>query len=54
MCIRDSAYIDANPNNTQLKNWLDNVIKNFDDIYGLKRPGLIAGYNKQKKAITPW
>ena len=51
--IRD-AYLDANPNNTELRIWLDNVLKTFDNIYGLERPGFLEGYIKLKEAITPW
>jgi hypothetical protein len=46
--------LDANPNNTELKIWLDNVLKTFDNIYGLERPGFLEGYIKLKEAITPW
>ena len=38
--IRD-AYLDANPKNIELKNWLDNVLNKFDEIYGSNRPGLL-------------
>jgi hypothetical protein len=51
--IRD-AYLDANPENTKLKNWLDNALKTFDNIYGIDRPGFIEGYKKLKEVITPW
>ena len=42
--IRD-AYLDANPNNKELKHWLDNVLQVFDKIYTNERPGFIEGYN---------
>ena len=51
--IRD-AYLDANPNNAGLKDWLDNVLNVFDRIYGSKRPGFIEGYKALKNAINPW
>ena len=51
--IRD-AYIDANPNNKELKNWLDNVLKIFDKLYGSNRPGFIEGYRKLKVEIKAW
>ena len=51
--IRD-AYLDANPNNIELKNWLDNVLNIFDEIYGSNRPGFIEGYKSLKNAIKPW
>ena len=51
--IRD-AYIDANPDNKMLKDWLDNVLEIFDSIYSEKRPGFIEGYKLLKEEITPW
>ena len=51
--IRD-AYLDANPNNIELKNWLDNVLNIFDGIYGSNRPGFIEGYKALKNAVKPW
>ena len=51
--IRD-AYLDANPNNIELKNWLDKVLNIFDGIYGSNRPGFIEGYKALKNAIQPW
>ena len=51
--IRD-AYIDANPENIELKKWLDNALKAFDKIYGNNRPGFIDGYRKLKSSITAW
>ena len=44
----------ANPENIELKNWLDDALKTFDDIYGIDRPGFIEGYKKLKEVITPW
>ena len=51
--IRD-AYLDANPGNTQLKEWLDNALDIFDNIYGENRPGFLEGYKALKERITPW
>ena len=51
--IRD-AYIDANPNNKELKQWLDDVLNKFDSIYAGDRPGFIEGYEKLKSVIKPW
>ena len=51
--IRD-AYLDANPNNIKLKDWLDDVLKIFDEIYSSNRPGFIEGYKALKNAIQPW
>ena len=53
MLIRD-AYIDANPENSELKKWLDNVLNIFDEIYGNNRPGFIDGYKKLKSCISSW
>ena len=51
--IRD-AYLDANPNNQELKEWFDITLKKFDDIYGDIRPGFIEGYKLLKENISPW
>ena len=51
--IRD-AYIDANPGNTELENWLNNILEKFDGIYSKDRPGFIEGYKKLKESITAW
>jgi len=51
--IRD-AYIDANPGNTALAQWLDQALATFDQVYGAKRPGFLDGYAKLKEAIQPW
>jgi hypothetical protein len=48
------AYLDANPDNDELRRWLDEAIATFDQVYGGERPGFIAGYKKLKEAITPW
>ena len=51
--IRD-AYIDANPGNSELRNWLDSSLEIFDGIYGENRPGFLEGYKALKEAISPW
>jgi hypothetical protein len=51
--IRD-AYLDANPENYELKKWLDNALNIFDKIYGYNRPGFIDGYKKLKSLISSW
>ena len=49
-----AAYLDANPDNTMLRDWLDSALDTFDSIYGEERPGFIQGYAALKEAITPW
>ena len=51
--IRD-AYLDANPDNSQLRKWLDNSLEKFDSIYSGERPGFLEGYKALKDAIVPW
>ncbi len=51
--IRD-AYLDANPDNAELRGWLDGVLATFDSIYGGTRPGFLEGYRALKGAVTPW
>lgn len=51
--MRD-AYKEANPNNTALAAWLDDVIEKFDSVYGNERPGFLEGYKQLKETITPW
>ena len=51
--IRD-AYLDANPQNTKLRAWLDAALASFDKVYGNDRPGFIEGYKALKAAIKPW
>ena len=51
--IRD-AYIDANPGNSELKQWLDSALDAFDEVYSGDRPGFLDGYNSLKAAIEPW
>ena len=51
--IRD-AYIDANPDNSELHKWLDDAIEKFDEVYAGERPGFLEGYRALKEAINPW
>ena len=51
--IRD-AYLDANPDNPQLRKWLDAALDTFDDVYSGERPGFLHGYKALKEAIIPW
>jgi hypothetical protein len=51
--IRD-AYLDANPGNQELADWLDAALATFDEIYNNPRPGFVEGYTKLKEAIKPW
>ncbi len=48
------AYIDANPGNAALADWLDEALESFDEVYSGERPGFIQGYEKLKAAIKPW
>jgi hypothetical protein len=51
--IRD-AYLDANPGNEEVREFLDNALATFDEVYGDKRPGFLEGYAELKDKITPW
>ncbi len=51
--IRD-AYLDANPDNAELRSYLDSALATFDKVYAGKRPGFLDGYKALKEAITPW
>ncbi len=51
--IRD-AYRMANPDNVELRDWLDKVIETFDEIYSGERPGFLEGYKMLKDKIVPW
>ncbi len=51
--IRD-AYLDANPDNAELRKWLDNALDTFDEVYAGTRPGFLEGYKALKDAIKPW
>ena len=53
MLIRD-AYLDANPDNEELRKWLDDALAKFDSVYGSERPGFLEGYKALKAAIKPW
>lgn len=50
----NEAYKAANPGNQELARWLDAQLETFDKIYDIKRPRYIEGYERLKKAITPW
>ena len=51
--IRD-AYIDANPGNAALHDWLDEALNVFDRVYADDRPGFLEGYGELKNQIRPW
>ncbi|MBL6946982.1 MAG: hypothetical protein ISR47_10110 [Rhodospirillales bacterium] len=51
--IRD-AYLDANPDNGPLRDYLDGALASFDEVYGADRPRFIDGYEALKEAIKPW
>ena len=51
--IRD-AYLDANPDNAELRKWLDDALDTFDEVYAGTRPGFLEGYKALKDAIKPW
>ena len=51
--IRD-AYLDANPGNQELSDWLDAALATFDTVYAGERPGFLEGYQQLKEAIKPW
>ena len=51
--IRD-AYLDANPGNKELGDWLDAALAAFDSIYSGARPGFLEGYKALKETIKPW
>ena len=51
--IRD-AYIDANPGNSALHDWLDENLSAFDTVYAGDRPGFLEGYAELKNQIRPW
>jgi hypothetical protein len=48
------AYLNANPDNDDLRRWFDEGIATFDQIYAGERPGFIEGYKQLKSGITPW
>jgi hypothetical protein len=49
-----AAYLDANPNNQKLADFLDDALAKFDAIYGGERPGFLEGYKALKESIPPW
>ena len=49
-----AAYLDANPGNEQLREWLDAAVATFDEVYAGTRPGFLEGYKALKEKITPW
>jgi hypothetical protein len=49
-----TAYLDANPDNAELRDWLNAALAKFDEIYAGERPGFIDGYKALKSAIQPW
>ena len=51
--IRD-VYRDANPEHTELHQWLDEALVKFDEVYAGERPGFLQGYEKLKAAIGQW
>ena len=51
--IRD-AYIDANPGNSALHDWLDESLSVLDSVYTGDRPGFLEGYAELKNQIRPW
>jgi len=51
--IRD-AYIDANPGNSALHDWLDESLSVLDSVYAGDRPGFLEGYAELKNQIRPW
>ena len=51
--IRD-AYLDANPGNDKVRDYLDGALATFDKVYGDDRPGFLEGYKQLKEAVTPW
>jgi hypothetical protein len=49
-----AAYLDANPGNRAVADFLKDAIEKFDELYGGERPGFLEGYKALKKSITPW
>ena len=45
---------DANPDNAELRKWLDDALDKFDSVYGQTRPGFLEGYKSLKETIQPW
>jgi hypothetical protein len=51
--IRD-AYLDANPGNKKVADFLTGALDKFDEIYGGERPGFLEGYKALKESLKPW
>jgi hypothetical protein len=51
--IRD-AYLDANPGNQAVADFLNAAVEKFDEIYSGERPGFLEGYKALKESVTPW
>jgi hypothetical protein len=51
--IRD-AYLDANPGNQAIADFLTKALDKFDEVYAGERPGFLEGYKALKEGITPW
>jgi len=49
-----AAYLDANPGNKAVADFLKNAIDKFDEIYSGERPGFLEGYKALKESVTPW
>ncbi len=49
-----TAYLDANPGNKEVADFLDSALAHFDAIYSGERPGFLEGYKALKEAVTPW
>ncbi len=51
--IRD-AYLDANPGNQKVADFLRAAVDKFDEIYSGERPGFLEGYKALKEGVRPW
>jgi hypothetical protein len=49
-----AAYLDANPGNKAVADFLTNALDKFDEIYSGERPGFLEGYKALKESVTPW
>ena len=49
-----AAYLDANPGNQVVADFLKDAIDKFDGIYSGERPGFLEGYKALKESVTPW
>ena len=49
-----NAYLDANPGNKKVADFLDYVLREFDEVYSGERPGFLEGYKALKERIKPW